>query len=314
LKFANNKEPIMTTATRPTECNASGNGLFVSYELSDRQWKLTCTTGLGHARYRRAVAAWAFDALLAAIAAAKRRFELAADAPVHSCYEAGRDGFVLHRFLVCHGIDNRVIDPASLRVDRHQRRVKTDRVDGEALVVALLHWRAGDRAALRGVRVPTADEETTRSLSREMAAWRGQATRITNQVRAVLQRHGVPRSLRGDFLTRVAAVRGWDGAPLGAAVQAQLARLWAHRAFVLEQLHDLERATQAAVRQDTVPGAAQVRRLQDLRGIGLRGSLPLVHELFGWRDFQNRRQVGGYLGLTGTPVQSGRCARTDARG
>lgn len=295
----------MTTATRPTECSATMKGLFVSFELSNRQWKLTCTTGLGDARYRRTVAAWAFDQVLQAIAAAKRRFQLGADAPVHSCYEAGRDGFALHRFLVAHGVANGVIDPASLRVDRRKRRVKTDRVDGDGLLVALLHWVAGDRDALRMVRVPSRVDEAARAISREMAALRSECTRYTNQIQSLLQTHGIQLALRRDFLTQLTRARDWAGEPLAPCVQARLERMWRRRALGLEQLHTLERTTQAAIAADTLPGAAQVRQLQTLRGLALRGSLPLVHELFGWRAFRNRREVGGYLGLGGTPFQSG---------
>ena len=295
----------MTTATRLTESSAPVQGLFVSFELSNRQWKLTCTTGLGAARYRRTVTAWAFEAVLQAIAAAKRRFRLAEDAPVQSCYEAGREGFALHRLLVARGVTNHVIDPASLRVDRRQRRVKTDRVDGNGLVVALLHWLAGDAEALRVVRVPTRDAEAARTIARELAALRSECTRATNQMQSLLHAQGVQLALGRDFLTQLAGARDCTGEPIAAALQARLERLWQRRALVLKQVHDLERTTQAAVQQDALPGAAQLRQLQALRGIALRGSLPLVHELFGWRDFRNRREVGGYLGLGGTPFQSG---------
>jgi transposase len=277
----------------------------MSLELSDRQWKLTCTTGLGDARYRRSVPAWAFTQLLAVMTAAKRRFHLAADAAVRSCYEAGREGFALHRFLVTQGIDNHVIDPASLRVDRRARRVKTDRVDGDGLVVALRHWLAGDRDALRVVRVPTREAEAARLISRELAALRSEATRYTNQMRALLQTQGVRLSLGRQFLTQLSAARDCTGEPLAAILQARLTRLWERRAQVLAQVTELERTTRAAIQQDTLPAAAQVRQLQAVRGIGLRGSLPLVQELFGWRELQNRRAVGGYLGLGGTPFQSG---------
>lgn len=304
----------MTTATRPTECNAPVTGLFISFELSNRQWKLTCTTGLREARYRRTVAAWAFDRLLQTIAAAKRRYHLASDAPVHSCYEAGRDGFALHRFLVAQGVANCVIDPASLRVDRRARRVKTDRVDGNGLVVALLHWLAGDHEALRVVRVPTREQEAARALSRELAALRKECTRYTNQIHSLLQTQGLQLSLGRDFLRQLARARDWAGEPIAPALQARLARIWARRTLVLQQLQELERTTQAAIRDESLPGAAAIRRLQTLRGIALRGSLPLVHEVFGWRAFRNRRELGGYLGLGGTPFQSGEQAREQGIG
>ena len=294
----------MTTTIRSTESTAR-QGLFVSLELSEQQWKLTCTTGVGDPRYRRSVRAWGWDELLGGIAAAKRRFGLASDAPVHSCYEAGREGFAPHRFLIAHGVVNRVLDPASLRVDRRKRRVKTDRVDGNGLVVALLHFLAGDREALREVRVPPAEQEAARAVSRELAALTRERTRATNQLRGLLQTQGIRLSLEGDFLARLATATDWAGAPVSAPLQARLRRLWTRRQLVIEQVRAVERTTQAALRAQTLPDAARIERLQQLRGVGLRSSLTLTQELFGWRDFQNRRQVGGYLGLGNAPYQSG---------
>ena len=112
-------------------------------------------------------------------------------------------------------------------------------------------------------------------------------------------------SLEGDFVTRLAAATDWAGAPVSAPLQARVRRVWERRRTVIAQMRELERTAQAAIRQDTLPGAAAIRQLQQVRGIGFRSSVTLTQELFAWRDFQNRRQVGGYLGLGNAPYQSG---------
>ncbi len=149
----------MTTAALTRESTAVNETLFVSFELSQKQWRLTCTRNLRAPRWRRTVRAWAFNEVVAALGTAKRALGLAAESPARSCYEAGREAFALHRFLTAQGVTNVVIDPASLRVDRRMRRVKTDRVDGDGLLTALLHATAGDRDALRVARVPSEAQE-----------------------------------------------------------------------------------------------------------------------------------------------------------
>lgn len=122
----------MTTAvTRQGKDSPSAPALYVAFELAQEKWLLGFTPGVGQRPRRRTVAAREWQVVLEEIALAKRRFGLAADARVVSCYEAGRDGFWLHRCLVHHGIENLVVDSSSIEVNRRRRRAKTDRLDVE---------------------------------------------------------------------------------------------------------------------------------------------------------------------------------------
>jgi transposase len=293
------------TTTRSTDESTVVPALFVSIEMSERHWQFTYTTGLDAPRYRRTVSAWDWDGAAAGLAAARRRFRLDGAAPVACCYEAGREGFAPYRWLRAQGVQAVVLDPASLRVDRRKRRAKTDRLDGDGLVTALIYWYLGDRSALRVVRVPSRPEEGARAVARELETLTRECTRTTNQLRSLLLTHGLRMPFGPTFLTRVAEARDWAGEPLPAPLQDELGRLWARRTLLVAQQRELERTTGAAIRAQTLPGAETVARLMRLRGVGLRGAVTLGTELFAWRQFQNRRQVGGYLGLGSAPYASG---------
>lgn len=298
----------MTAETRRPESTSPPSMVYLALELSDRQWHLVFTTGLGQKRWRRTVRSWAWKAVLEALAEAKRQLRVAAETPVRSCYEAGREAFVVHRFLQAHGVDSVVIDPTSLRVDRRARRRKTDRLDGDALLTALIQFTAGDEQALRPVRPPSRAQEDERHRARELEALTAEHTAVTNQIGSLLVTHGLQLRLDGRFLDRVAAARDWAQQPLPPVLHGRFERLWERRQLIARQIRTLERAIRIEMRTSTALHAQPVRTLQELRGIGLRGSLTLMHEVF-WRDFGNRREVGGYLGLGGAPYQSGTQAR-----
>src|SRR5262249_36878699 len=117
------------TATRNKQFTTPSAVLYLAFELGEAEWKLAFTVGVGQKPRLRAMPARDLQQLHEEIGKAKRRFQLAADAPVRSCYEAGRDGFWLHRHLTANGVDNAVVDSASIEVNRRQRRTKTDRLD-----------------------------------------------------------------------------------------------------------------------------------------------------------------------------------------
>jgi len=130
----------MTQAARKTQDNAEATTLFVSMELSKKSWKLAFSDGSARRPRLVSVPARDWDRFDEAIARAKERFGLSSDAPVRSCYEAGRDGFWIHRVLLHQEIKNVVVDSASIEVNRRSRRAKTDRLDAEKLVTQLIRY------------------------------------------------------------------------------------------------------------------------------------------------------------------------------
>lgn len=279
--------------------------LLLAFELGERTWKLGFTTGLGHRPRIRQVPAGAVDRVLEEIARAKRRFKLADETPVISCYEAGRDGFWLHRYLVAHGVMNHVVDSSSIEVNRRARRAKTDKLDLAGLLNLLARYLVGDRRAWRVVRVPTIAEEDARQLHRSWEAVQKERTRVRCRLQGLLVTHGVRLPITDNFLERLDAVRLWDGTPVPAGLRARLTRAWQQLELLHAQLAELD-AERAALRVDpeTVTGR-YVTRLPTLRAIGPVGTWVLATEIFGWRDIRNARQLGGLVGLVPAPFQSG---------
>ncbi len=161
----------MTATTRRFDPTALVNTLFVSFELGEGRWILSFTSGFGEQVLRRSVRSRDREAVVRVIEAMKERFGLSPDCRVVSCYEAGRDGFWLHRFLASQGVENLVVDSSSIEVSRRKRRAKTDRLDGESLLDLLLrHWAGSRKKVWSVVRVPTVEQEDRRHLHRELAS------------------------------------------------------------------------------------------------------------------------------------------------
>ena len=242
------------------------------------------------------------------IAAAKQRFGLAPDAAVESCYEAGPDGFWVHRYLKEIGVSNRVVDSSSIEVNRRARRAKTDGLDVRKLSAMLFRDLHGAVDVWHVVRVPSVQDEDRRQPQRELRALKRDRTRVTNRIGGLLVTQGISGPVRADFGTRLAQVRTWDGEEIPAALRARLAREWEKVVVLTRQIRLVQRARRAQLQQPTPDEAAAValvRQLLALRGIGEHRAWLLVMELFAWRQVRNRRQLGGLTGLTGTPWRSG---------
>src|SRR5215467_95769 len=163
------------SATHSNHSNATASPVLdLAFELSSNTWKLAFTVGLGQKPRLRTIPARDTAGLFLEIARAKDRFGLPAEAPVVSCYEAGRDGFWLHRFLVHHGIDNRVVDSASIEVNRRQRRAKSDALDAAKLVQMLIRWHNGESKVWNIVNIPTIEDEDRRQRHRELIELKSQ--------------------------------------------------------------------------------------------------------------------------------------------
>jgi transposase len=283
--------------------------LYLAFELGKNTWKLGFTIGVAQQPRERTIPAGDLDILQQEIARAKQRFGLPKDARVVSCYEAGRDGFWLHRYVAAHGIQNHVIDSASIEVNRRQRRAKTDRLDVHKLLTMLLRHMAGERQVWSVVRVPSVDEEDRRQLHREMLTAKQDRTRVINRIKGLLAGHGVQLALQGDVDTQLDQVHQWDGSPLPAALLSRLKRAWRQVDFLTTHIQALEAQRRASLRRREDAVIAQVRQLFTLRGIGVNSAWLYVMEFFAWRDFQTPKQVGALAGLTPTPSQSGQSRR-----
>jgi transposase len=232
------------------------------------------------------------------------------DVRVASCYEAGRDGFWLHRWLRDQGIENRVLDPASLEVPRRWRRVKTDRVDTLGLLRVLLRLERGETEMTRVVWVPDPTLEDARRLTRERERLVRERTAHRNRIQGLLAAQGVTSIKVGtrDWSDHLATARTGDGRTLGPALLAEIRRETERLALVEGQIKEVEAAQRAALKDDTAL-TAKACKLKCLKGLGDVFASGLVYEAF-WRDFENRRQVGGAFGLTPWPWDSGD-TRTD---
>jgi transposase len=292
-------------ATREHEYSVLAPLLYLAFELGDSNWKLGFTVGMGQRPRERTIAARDLDALQRDIHLAKRRFGLPETAPVLSCYEAGRDGFWLHRYLVEQGVQNLVVDSSSIEVNRRQRRAKTDRMDVGKLLGQLIRYRSGERKVWSVVRVPSAKDEDDRQLHRELSTLKKERTRQINRIKGLLASQGVRLPVKADFAQGLESVRAWDGSPLLPRLQARLVREYERLEFVGEQIKELERQRVQEIRQSQDPKVEQVRRLMRLNGIGVNSSWQFIMEFFGWREFRSGKEVGGLSGLVPTPYQSG---------
>ncbi len=291
----------MIAMTRPT-VSVNESRLFVSFELSLKQWQLAMTSGFGVEPWVQGLRAGDLKKLAQLLTRARARFGLPADTPVVSCYEAGRDGFWIHRAVTQMGVTNQVIDSASIEVSRRARRAKTDRLDALKLVRMLVRYWAGERQVWRTVHVPSAADEAARHGSRERTALVKEQTRIVNQIRGWLATWGatVPRRRAGSWWTRVET---WCGDALPRPLQERVARAEARRAVIADQIAALDVAQRAVTATAAIDSPAW--RLVQLKGVAAATASILLEEGLVWRDFRNRRQVGGILGFTPTPHQSG---------
>jgi transposase len=295
----------MIAPTRP-EMSVNEPTLYVAFELGKKEWKLAMTSGFGVDPQLRTVASGNLRAVARVLREAQRRGGLPADARVVSCYEAGRDGFWIHRALTAQGIANRVVDSASIEVNRRARRAKTDRLDALKLVRMLVRVCYGERRVWSEVRVPTVTDEAARQVSRERTALTQDQTRLINQMRGWVATWGttLPARRRGNWWT---SVRDWAGAALPVDVQARLARADARLQHLEAQIAEIDAQQQAAV--TAAPASSALRQLVRLKGIATTSASVLLDEGLVWRAFRNRRQIGGLLGFAPTPYDSGESAR-----
>jgi transposase len=228
-------------------------------------------------------------------------------ARVTVAFEAGRDGFWLARWLRAHGIEAHVIHASSVAVPREHRRAKTDRLDAELLKRAFLGWLRGERDHCKMAAIPTLAEEDGKRPSREHQSLVAEQGGIVNRVKATLVRLGI----RGFNVKLKKAAEGLHALriPEGEAIPpntlAELQRDLERRRLVLEQIQQIEKARLERLKQLPRTGAnTMVLLLARVIGVGIETADMLVHEILS-RNLRDRRAVGRYGGLTGSPDASG---------
>jgi transposase len=283
----------------------AGPVLYVAFELGWGSWKMAFTVGAGQSPRIRTVPARSTSSVLHEIKMAKLRFGLPANAPVVSCYEAGRDGFWLHRFLLQQGIQNIVVDSASIEVSRRKRRAKSDRLDATKLVSMLIRWHNGERKVWSVVHVPAVADEDGRQLHRELIELKAERTELLNRIKGLLAGLGLTITVDAKLPARLEKLKQWDDTTVPSALKARILREFERWQLVMRQIRELERERAQKIRTDPSPQAEQARRLMTLKGIGENGAWLLVHEFFGWRQIRNRRELASLAGLAPTPYDSG---------
>ena len=297
---------IATSAARDEHAT-----LLVGFELGKSSWLIGLyAPELGKTVSRHRVDGGDLGTALELIGAMRRRLEkLGKPVRVVSIYEAGYDGFWLHRALQTAGVDNRVIDAASVPVDRRARRAKTDRLDLEQLIRMLLALERGETRACRVVRVPSPAEEDAKRQHRErqvlVAERTGHGNRITGLLMALGIRGVNPR--RRDFVAHLQTLRTGDGAPLPTHTKQALIREHERLCLIERQIKEIEAAQAAAIQSEeraVESGIGRAALLMRLKGLGPIGAIVLSREVF-YRHFDNRREVASYFGLTPSPYNSG---------
>lgn len=297
-------------ATRNTQYNQDQSVLFMALELGATKWELGFSIGFGQKPRRRTIEAGETKGLRTEIRMAKKRFGLSEGASVKSCYEAGRDGFWVDRYLRSIGVENVVVDSSSIEINRRKRRAKTDSLDVGKLLTMLMRYDSGEHKVWSIVRVPSAEEEDRRQLHRELRSAKKERTRTTNRIKGLLASQGIRLEGRLNLgNTGVEAMRLWNGARLGEGLKSRLRREWEHVRFLQEQIKEMEATRRSQLQAGKEPDLAKVQQLTKLRGVGPESSWVLVRELFGWRKFNNGREVGSLVGVTPTPYDSGTTSR-----
>ena len=281
--------------------------IFVAIELSRKIWLVTIHSPDKDRMSRHKVESGDHAGLLALIERICERAARALGAvpAVVSCYEAGYDGFWLHRLLLAAGITNHVFDPASIMVDQRARRAKTDRIDGEQMLRTLMAYCRGEPRVVRVVRVPSPEQEDARRASRERDRLVKEQTAHTTRIKALLRLLGmaVGNPHRRDWLSWLSAQRDWQGQAVPPRIKAELEREHARLMLVRQQLDAL-----APAGAELTPAAAEMAQRSDLllrlKSLGPVFATTLTNEAF-YKDFRNRREVASYFGLTPSPWQSG---------
>lgn len=279
--------------------------LLMALEISNSKWCLLFRRAGSTRERRKTVPAWDLETLKAQIERAKAKLGLPPDARVRSCYEAGRDAFSIHRWLVSIGVDNRVIDSASIEVSQRAKRVKTDRVDLAKLMALLARVHGGEANVWHEVHAPSVADEDRRRLHRERQRLLKERDALGNRIGSLLATQGLRLALQPGFVQQLDKLRAWDGQPLPPQLYSEIVRMWDRRQLLVQQLKAVERQRRSQVLDPSNDQTGAMRALMRLWAVGVDTSWLLCTEIFGWREIANRRQLAALAGMTPTPYASG---------
>jgi len=287
------------------ENTTSDSFLYIAFELSNSTWKLAFGNG-NKTRYA-SVTGRMLEQLEDEIDKAKRHFDLKGAVQVKSCYEAGRDGFWIHRYLLSKGINNLIVDSSSIEVNRRKRRAKSDRLDAGNLLRLLIRYHGGERKVWKVVNVPSEGDEDARNLHRELESLVDERRRYRNRMKALLIQHGIEirNPSRKDFLKVLTTLRTWDGKRLPKDMKTRVVREYKRLRMVENHMKLLKKEREQRVKTEKTASSRLVAQLRELHGIGASSSWVFVKEFFGWRKFCNRKEVGALAGLAPSPYASG---------
>jgi transposase len=303
-----------TVNNLPAATNDDAVRCLFAIELSKSSWIVAVNTPLADRIGRYSVKAGDGNALLELIERIRLRVgrEMGRPVEVISCYEAGYDGFWLHRLLEAHGVRNHVIDPASLQIDRRARRAKTDRIDAERLLRSLMAYLRGEPKVWSVVRVPSVAEEDARRLHRERDRLVAERVQHVNRIKGLCALHGIYgyEPLRRKRWALLEELRTTAGGDLPARLKAEIKRELRRLELVVEMIAAIEAERDAIVEKKASShlNDEKIRQLHKLKAIGPEFATVLVGEVF-YRQFDNRRQLASYIGYTPSPFQSGNLAR-----
>jgi transposase len=218
------RKPMTTIAPHNAHDTTPERILCVAFALREKTWKPGFTTGHGQTPRARSIAARSQTRVLQEVALAKRRCGLPATAPVVSGYEAGREGFWLHRFVAAQGITNHVVDSSSIAVNRHKRRAKSDALDVRKLLSMLRRYAHGERDMWRVVRVPSVEAEDQRHLHRDLETLKQERASTTTRIKGLLRSQGVRLTHGHKLPEQLEALRLWNGSPLPSGLRCRLLR------------------------------------------------------------------------------------------
>lgn len=295
-----------------TPASAEYATVHLVFELSKAHWKLGVMLPSSQKLSRYTIAGGDLPALAARLATARTKAARGGK-PVRivSCYEAGLDGHWLHRWLTEQGVISHEVDPSSIEVNRRARRAKTDRIDLEKLMRVFLAYLRGEPRVCSMVHVPTVEDEDRKRRTRERERLLKERTAHTNRIKGLLFGQGIRDAmpLKPNFIAGLDKMRTGDGRALSPRLREEIVREHERLCLVHKQILALEAKSKAELRAPA-PGSpeAKTMHLIDLKSIGPVGGQELFNEVF-YRSFDNRRQLGSYFGLVGTPYDSGESRR-----